>query len=105
MLLPHNHASGCRFCAEMLGADMASARLCWKDTRLVLGERLLEILAWWSAHGREGNGCGRAFVGVWKGAFGAGAPGWAVPLRYDVIRCWTGWFYAYFGRGISLTCA
>ncbi|KAH4192055.1 hypothetical protein HBI42_070160 [Parastagonospora nodorum] len=105
MLFPHNHASGCRFCAEMLGADMASARLCWKDTRLVLGERLLEILAWWSAYGREGNGCGRAFVGVWKGAFGAGAPGWAVPLRYDVIRCWTGWFYAYFGRGISLNCA
>ncbi|KAH4288011.1 hypothetical protein HBH79_240990 [Parastagonospora nodorum] len=28
-----------------------------------------------------------------------------VPLRYDVIRCWTGWFYAYFGRGISLNCA
>ncbi|KAH3906607.1 hypothetical protein HBI56_232900 [Parastagonospora nodorum] len=119
MLFPHNHASGCRFCAEMLGADMASARLCWKDTRLVLGEPLLEntvrfraralcsgeVRTWWSAHGREGNGCGRAFVGVWKGAFGAGVPGWAVPLRYDVIRCWTGWFYAYFGRGISLNCA
>ncbi|KAH5772843.1 hypothetical protein HBI16_112540 [Parastagonospora nodorum] len=86
--------------------DADSARRCWEPIWLrrdFVGR--IPDLAWWSAYGREGNGCGRAFVGVWKGAFGAGAPGWAVPLRYDVIRCWTGWFYAYFGRGISLNCA
>ncbi|KAH3952970.1 hypothetical protein HBH70_029410 [Parastagonospora nodorum] len=81
--------------------DADSARRCWEPIWLrrdFVGRipDLCLVNGYWKK---------LAFVGVWKGAFGAGVPGWAVPLRYDVIRCWTGWFYAYFGRGISLNCA